>query len=463
MTDTIWPPDFENTTGAKYIVLIQSLRAAVRSGELPNGHRLPPVREMAWQLGITPGTVARAYKLAAEEGLVETAVGRGTFVSGQRAPMRADVPLINIGTPDMVNFRSAQVLDVGQAAEIGAAMSAVATRPGFDCVTYPTELTDRAAREAIVQWIGPERAGRITAQDVVLTLGAQNATILALMAVLRGPTPIVLTDGLSYPGARHAARMLRARVIGVEMDEEGLRPDVFEALLREHGAQVLLTSAEAHNPTCLRTSLGRRQELAAIARRHRVQIIEDDSHCIDWEGRAAYREMLPELSWYISALTKSVSSGMRVGYMVAPVGQAVQARQVAESAFYGLPQPMIDVTTELLTSGVAAKIRDRVRHKIRERVQKAVNVLGGWDISYRDDLPFLWLRLPDGWRGSSFVQACERAGVQIKAADEFALADEAAPNAVRIGLSADVDEARYVAALRRMAEMLAVPPRHADV
>ena len=86
MTDTISPPDFANISESKYIVLIQSLRAAVRSGELSVGFKLPPVRELAWQLGITPGTVARAYKMAVAEGLVETTVGRGTFVSeGERA------------------------------------------------------------------------------------------------------------------------------------------------------------------------------------------------------------------------------------------------------------------------------------------------------------------------------------------------------------------------------------------
>ena len=75
MIDTIWPPSFEGCTDPKYIVLIQSLRGAVRSGQLPVGEKLPPVRELAWQLRITPGTVARAYKLAVEEGFLETTVG----------------------------------------------------------------------------------------------------------------------------------------------------------------------------------------------------------------------------------------------------------------------------------------------------------------------------------------------------------------------------------------------------
>ena len=82
MTDTIWPPDFTNSTGSKYNVLIQYLRAAIRQGEFQPGERLPPVRDLAWQLGVTPGTVARAYRLGVDEGLLSAVVGRGTFVAG---------------------------------------------------------------------------------------------------------------------------------------------------------------------------------------------------------------------------------------------------------------------------------------------------------------------------------------------------------------------------------------------
>ncbi len=463
MTDTIWPPDFTATRGAKYIVLVQSLRNAVRTGTLKQGTRLPPVRELAYELGITPGTVARAYKLAVEEGLVETTVGRGTYVTGARAVSDIPEPLINSGQPDMVNFRAAQVVNVGQSSAILAQLQELSADNSRQYFLYPTEETDRSAREAVVDWIGQGRAGRITADDVVLAMGAQNATIIALQSVLHGPAPIILTDELAYPGVRHAARLLRAKVIGVEMDEEGLRPDRLEHLLREHGAQALLTSAEAHSPTTTRTSLARRKEIVEIARRHQLQIIEDDCHCIWWEGRPAYREMCPELSWYISSLTKSVSSSLRFGFIVPPQGQTRLVRQVAQSSFYGLPQPIIDLGEALLRSGEAGNIRARVRSLINERVQDAVNCLGSWDISYNYDVSFIWLKLPQGWRGSSFVRACERAGIMLKAADEFALADGASPNAVRIGLSVDMEQGAFRAALTKMSDILTKPPSHADV
>src|SRR6056297_1660835 len=261
--DTIWPPDFANSRDPKYIVLIQSLRAAIRAGGLPNGARLPPVRELAWQLGITPGTVARAYRMAAEEGLVETTVGRGTFVAGA-APVQGGVspgePLITEVAPDSIDLRACRVLDVGQEAFIRTGLSRLASSSAFSYRDYPNSQSSLPAQEAVMEWIGPDRAGRLEAGEVVIGLGAQHTVIMALQTCLHGTTPVILTESLCYPGVRHAARLLRAQVIGVEMDHEGLRPDHLEDTLRRHGGQVLLTAAEVHSPTTIRTSLARRQE-----------------------------------------------------------------------------------------------------------------------------------------------------------------------------------------------------------
>ena len=72
---TMWQPDLTHYDGPKYLALTRSLREAVRDGELPEGTKLPPVRDLAWRLGMTPGTVARAYQIATQEGLLEAAVG----------------------------------------------------------------------------------------------------------------------------------------------------------------------------------------------------------------------------------------------------------------------------------------------------------------------------------------------------------------------------------------------------
>jgi len=438
------------------------MRGAIRSGVLKPGYRMPPVRDMAWKLGITPGTVARAYKIAAEEGLVDSAVGRGTFVTGNYVADSTPEPLIAMVSPDAHNFRGVRVPDVGQDAVIRKAMGALSGQSTNKYIDYPTSQTDVAARRGVVDWIGPDRIGRFDEDDVVLGLGAQNSVIMALQAILHGPNPVILTEELAYPGVRHAARLLRAQLIGVEMDGDGLRPDRLEEALRKHGGQVLLTSAESHSPTTIRTTLARKQEIARVAQTYQLQIIEDDCHCITRPEEPGYRGICPERAWFISSLTKTVSAALRFGYAVAPQGQAATARQVAQSSFYGLPQPMLDLCAELMQSGEAEALRRKVQDITLVRVRDAVNVLGKWDITWRPDVPFIWLKLPAGWRGSSYARACEALGIQVKAADEFALPDGAAPNAMRISLNPPHPRPDDLLAFAKMSELLAQPPVNVD-
>lgn len=421
---------------------------------------MPPVRELAWQLGITPGTVARAYKLAAEEGLVETGVGRGTFVSGGlKTDTAPPAPLISNDRADELDFRATRVPDTGQGAVIRRVMEALARSGALDLTDYPD---DRAAREAVTHWVSEARVGRFGPEDVAMSLGAQNALNIVLQSTLHGANPVILTEELAYPGIRHAARLLRARLIGLEMDGDGIRPDRLEEALRRHGGQVLVTSAEVHSPTTLRTTVDRRMEIARIARQYQLQILEDDCHCITRQEAPGYRAICPERAWYVSALTKSVSAALRFGFIIAPREQAAVARQVVQSSFYGPPQPAMAIATELLRSGEAETIRAATEEAVKRRVQRAVNILGRWDIRWREDAPFLWLRLPQGWRASRFDRACAEAGIRIKPADEFALADGQAPHAVRLTLNSSVAQPRAEAALERISRLLGRPPVEVD-
>ena len=74
MTDTSWQPTLSGQQGPKYLALSRALREAVRRGDLREGAQLPPVRDLAWRLGVTPGTVARAYQIGTQDGLLEAVI-----------------------------------------------------------------------------------------------------------------------------------------------------------------------------------------------------------------------------------------------------------------------------------------------------------------------------------------------------------------------------------------------------
>lgn len=457
--DTKWLPKLESGGRAKYKALAETIRAGIVSGQLTPGAKLPPVRDLAYQIGVTPGTVARAYQLMTDEGRLVAGVGRGTFVADRAATkdQTTDVPLINTVDETIADFRSSRVPDVGQGRTIDAVMMDIAQSHRRRHINYPTQETDLEARAAVLDWMTGIDLGPVGTEDIVLANGAQNAVILSLLNILSGPAPVILTEELAYPGVRHAARLLRAKVVGVPMDKEGIVPEALAAAYRTHGGQVLVTSPSVHSPTTIQTPLDRKVKLAEVARSLNLTIIDDDCHASPAAEVPSYRAILPEQTYYVSSLTKSLSGALRFGFAVAPLGRGASLRQVAQSAHYGVSQPILDICSALIETGHAARIREQVAQAIATRVRTAVNILGRWDIHWREDAPFIWLNLPVGWRASRFMSACEARGIEVKPADEFALPDDRAPNAVRLAVGTCVSDSLYASALREIDDMLAHP------
>lgn len=454
--DTFWRESLVEGQGPKYRVLIQSIRSAVQSDRLATGARLPPVRDLAHRLGVTPGTVARAYRLGVSEGLLEAQVGRGTFVAGRSAPV-SEPPLHEAHAADEIDLRPVRLADLGQAGQITDALREIAGRSAA-LVDYPDETSDSALRVALATWASGAQTGPLTGADMVLGLGAQNVVFLLLQHMLRGPEPVILTEELTYPGFRHSARLLRARLVGVAMDADGLRPDALLAAARQEGAQVLITTPSLHSPTGTRTSYARRLELSEVIRHTRLQVIEDETHLITPMSQPGYRVLCPDQGWHVGGLSKIYSPGLRLGYAAAPEGQGGYARQVAMSNFYGLPPLMTELALMLLKSGALETTRAQVRDEVAVRAAEAAAILGHRDITAAPEAPFVWLRLPGGWRMAAFQAACRARGVLLRGADVFAVPGGAVPDAVRLSLNLQLPRGRVIEGLRRIDEILNAPP-----
>nr|WP_277604812.1 PLP-dependent aminotransferase family protein [Fertoeibacter niger] len=327
-----------------------------------------------------------------------------------------------------------------------------------DCVDYPSQRAEAPLRAAICDWLADRVLGPATADDVALTLGGQSAVGLIFQCCLRGERPVVLTEDLAYPGFRHAARLSRAEVVGVELDQHGLRPDALEAACRRHGPQVLCLTTEAQNPTAARMPEARRAEIAAIAQHHDLQVLEDDCYSIAESSAPAIRALAPERTWYVGSFSKSISAALRFGYIICPSGMGHTGRLTAQHSYFALPRPVSDLCLDLLTSGVAADLRRKVQAEFADRLQLIVNCLGAHDLGWQPGLPFVWLRLPSGWRVSTFARMAEAEGVLVRSADEYALVHGRSPNAVRLAIAGGIPRAQLEAALLRLARLLARPP-----
>lgn len=467
MTDTNWAPDLSQYPGPKYLGLSRALREAIRRGDLATNAQLPTVRDLAWRLHLTPGTVARAYQLATQEGLLAATVGRGTFVAAQSPRLGPTQALyterVTGGTTGLVDLRPPQVPEVGQAEAFRAALLAMAERTDAGWLDYTSQAGEAPLRAEIVTWLGDRILGPVGADDVALTHGGQNAVSLIFDCCLRGERPVVLIEELAYPGFRYAARAARAEVVAVELDEQGIMPDALEAACRRHGAQVLCLTTEAQNPTTGRMPVARRQQIAEIARRYDLQILEDDCYSVAESTIPSLRALAPERVWLVGSVSKTLSAALRFGYVVCPTGMGEAGRLTAQHGFFALSRPVSDLCLHLFQSGAAAEIKRRAQAEFAARLQILVNHLGAYDLGWQPGVPFAWLRLPSGWRASTFTRMAEARGVLLRSADEYALIHARAPSAVRIAIAGNLSRRAFEAAMATLGDLLSKPPSDLSV
>lgn len=460
--DTIWQPNLDRESGPKYLCLVRALREAISAGELAEGARLPTVRDLAWQLKITPGTVSRAYQIAIQEGILQATVGRGTFVAARKprlAPRLALLPERNLrGLAGRVDLRSPSLPDFGQSQAMAEGLRRIAEQVSSEWLDYPSQSLEAPLREAVCGWLADRVLGTFSAQDIMLTHGGQNAVGLVMDCCLRGDRPVVLTEELSYPGFRYAARLARAEVVGLEMDGEGVRPEALEAACRRLGPQLLCLTPSGQNPSTAQMGRDRMAAIVSIAKRYNLQIIEDECYPAVDTMAPSLRALAPDRVWYMGSISKTISAALRFGYVICPTGMGDAGRQTASQSFFALSRVTAALVLDLFTSGRAAALREQVMADYAARLQIMVNRLGAYDLSWAPGLPFVWLRMPQGWRASSFAQAAEEQGVLLRPADQYAMFTGRAPNAVRLAVGGAMSREELERGLQILAELLARPP-----
>jgi GntR family transcriptional regulator/MocR family aminotransferase len=336
-------------SGEKTVVVYRALRSAIVDGRLPAGHRLPPSRGLAADLGVARGSVATAYERLAAEGFLTTKVGSGTFVAvvpEKKGPRRhpADplrpragwtfepVPTSGEGVPPRYDFRTgipdATLFPFDSWRRLVAAeLRLRANGPG----TYAAPAGHPALRAAIARSLGYGRSVRATADDVVVTNGTQHALDLIARVLLK-PGDVVAVEEPGYPPARRVFAAAGARVVGVPVDEDGL---VVAEL--PGNARLIYTTPSHQFPLGGAMSLDRRRELLDWARSRPAAIVEDD---YDSEFRFAARPLEPLYNLdtvgrvlYVGTFSKSMLPMMRTGFALLPAGlrdAVVAARQLSD-------------------------------------------------------------------------------------------------------------------------------------
>jgi DNA-binding transcriptional MocR family regulator len=450
---TMWQPRLEGRSGPRYRAIADALAEDAARGRLRPGSQLPTHRDLADRLGVTVGTITRAYAEAARKGVVSGEVGRGTFVRGPasepvafRFASQAEPGLIDMS----VNLPPAPP----DPAALAHALTTISkySRLG-SLLDYAPEGGAPEHRAAGASWIA--RAGLEVAPDQVLVSSGSQHGMTAVLAGLLRPGDLVLTESLTYPGMKALAGLLHLRLQGVAMDEHGLRPDALRTACRRGSVKAIYCVPTLHNPTTSVMPEARRREVVAIARQHDVLIVEDDVHGPLIEDRPPLLVALaPDITVHLSGTAKTLAPGLRIGYILAPKALVPRLATAIRTTTWMAAPLLAEVASVWIRDGTADLILAGNRKESAARHRLAVSVLGRFQIQAHPAAHHLWLQLPESRRSETFAEQARRAGVAVTPAQAFVVGSGAAPRAVRVCLGVARDRAQLEKGLRILAGVL---------
>jgi DNA-binding transcriptional MocR family regulator len=445
----VWLPRLAVHGGPRFLQIADALQAAVAGGALKPGDRLPPQRRLAAHLDVDLTTVTRAYDEARRRNLLEGRGARGTYVAAPKVDLTSvlDLSMNTPPPPDGVDFDD--MLKQG--------LSQVLMRADSDLLmTYHLGGGSGSDRKAGARWLEP-MFGQLDSREVVVCPGAQ-AAIAALILALTAPGDVILAEPMSYPGLRAAATQFGRQIVAVEADRHGMVPKMLDDACRRHKPRLVYLNPTLQNPTATTMPERRRKEIAGIAKRCNVRIVEDDPY---WRLADAppppIATFAPEQAVYISTLSKCLTPGLRIAFVLVRDPDERERFLVALRSFALMVAPLTAaLATQWILDGSADGLMQGVRNEARLRHRMARDILAGRYSGAGDGL-HVWLELPAYWNSAQLARAADSEGIAVTPAEAFATGSGSV-NAIRISLGSIKDRGRLQAGLQRLSHLLARRP-----
>lgn len=440
-----WVPDLARGGGAKYVAIAEAIAAAVETGALRSGDRLPPQRDLAALLGIDLTTVTKGYEQARARGLIGARGRAGSFVLPQDA-IAAGPPPRDTGMNMPPEVTGGTLLATWE-----RTASALLRAPGAGGRLHYTPAggrdADRAAGAAIFGRMGlPSDADR-----VVVTAGAQNA-LHAIVGAALSPGDVVACGRHVYPGFLTVAKKAGLQLAPlVRVDAAAL-----EALCRTTKVAALYVVPTNDNPTTATLSEAERGAIAATARRYGVRIIEDDAYGQLAEAPIApLSSFAPELGWYVASASKTISPALRVAHVRAPtVDDALRLAGDVHATSVMAPPLNAALITRWLEDGSYDRLIGETRAEAKARLGIVAAVLPTGSYAAHPCGYHLWVPLTAGRDQDHLAGLLREAGLTAIPASRFAAGDEA-QLALRVSLGGPIDRDGLRRRLKLLADQVA--------
>ncbi|MEU8882272.1 PLP-dependent aminotransferase family protein [Streptomyces hydrogenans] len=426
---------------SRYKKLVDAFASDIRAGRLAPGARLPTHRGLAAREGIAVVTATRVYAELEAMGLVSREQGRGTFVRDIAVAPGHGIDQQAVAT-DAVDLTFNYPSLPGQADLLRQALREVATSGDLDSLLRYQPHRGRPQDRSSVARHLRRRGITADADRILIAGGAQHGLAITLMATLNAGD-VVAVDALTYPGFKVIAHAFGLDLEPIPTTAGGPDLDALDRLCAGRPVGAIYTMPTLHNPLGWVMPATDRTRLVGIARRHGALIIEDASYAYLVEDPPPpLAATAPDITVYVSGLSKSVATGLRVGFVLAPSPLVPALERAIRATTWNTPALTTAIACHWLDDGTVDQLEARKRDDARARQALVRQELAGLPLIGHPSSYFTWLPLPDGARADRLTATLARRNISVSTAEPFTTSTHT-PQALRLALgSTDLDSLR---------------------
>lgn len=421
----------QHTARPAYLLIADIIADGINSGEFQPRDRLPPLRDLAALLAINYTTATRGYAEARRRGLIDSRPGMGSFIRGK-------VPSVPLNGGSSYEMTMNSPIEPGE--ELAQAIAAGAinlfTQKNILALLRYQDFGGLADDKAMAKVWLEKQLPPVSIDEILVTPGIHSALVGLLTLLCRHGGSVCVSD-LIYPGLKAIASQLNITLQSLPCDEDGPLPRAFEHQCQTGNIRALYVNPTIQNPTTLTLPLRRREALADVALRYSIPVIEDEAYAaLATQHIASFSELIPELTWYLTGMSKCFGPGLRTAFVKGPGKRNTQLLAGALRALNVMASPLTNaLAAQWIQEGTADRVLQSVRAESTIRQKIAANILKEFSYRATPEGFHLWLLLPRhfNWNPTEMAVQLRDLGVSAVSSAAFCT-DNNPPDAIRICL-----------------------------
>ena len=413
---------------AQYTELAAAVADDIQNGNLPPGTRLATHRAFAEQHGVALATATRAYRELERRGLIVGEKGRGVFVRDLGLPLTLGVE--QTAAEGLIDLVFNMPGEAGDSEVLRAGLKRLAAAGDLDAMLrYQPHGGRPHERKIIASYL--DKLGVIAPERLLITSGGQHGLAITVLGLLRRGDAVG-TDALTYPGFKSVAALHGLNLMPIEGVGGSMNADALERKCREEKLRAIYLMPTVHNPLGSVMNEATRRGLVDVARRYDLLIIEDSAYAfLDPDPPPSLLELAPDHTIYIGGFSKSLATGLRLGYLIGPEKHIDKLSHAIRATTWNAPALISALVTGWIEDGTLA-IAETTRRRDGAQCQRLCqDIFRDMSVVSHPNASFAWLPLASGQRAEPIITRLIAQGIAVSSGEPFAVTDSA-PQALRL-------------------------------